>query len=60
MSEKYGADGPIMELIVGDGGVFEVEADGTLVYSKKATGAFPRYGEIPMALDLKRLQDEAE
>jgi selenoprotein W-related protein len=28
-------------LIESSGGVFEVKVEGTLVYSKKATGAFP-------------------
>lgn len=30
-----------VELIPSGGGVFEVVVDGTLVYSKKATGEFP-------------------
>ena len=30
-----------MELIRSSGGVFEVTADGKLVYSKKSTGEFP-------------------
>ena len=30
-----------MELIRSSGGVFEVVAEGALVYSKKATGEFP-------------------
>jgi selT/selW/selH-like putative selenoprotein len=28
------------------GGVFEVEVDGKMVYSKNATGRFPRDGEV--------------
>lgn len=34
------------ELIKGDGGVFEVRADGDLVYSKAATGRFPDHEEV--------------
>jgi len=30
-----------LELVPGSGGVFEVTADDTLVYSKRATGTFP-------------------
>ena len=35
------------ELVEGDKGAFEVELDGKLIYSKFATGEFPRYGEVP-------------
>ncbi|MCH2106030.1 MAG: Rdx family protein [Planctomycetes bacterium] len=35
------------ELIEGSGGVFEVTVDGVLVFSKKETGRFPAYQEIP-------------
>lgn len=34
----------------GSGGVFEVELDGDLVYSKKQTGRFPEPGEVEDAL----------
>lgn len=40
-------------MIVGSGGAFEIEFDGTKIYSKKQTGAFPRYGEIPLTIDMK-------
>lgn len=33
-------------LIKGDRGVFEVTADGRLVYSKMKTGRFPQLGEV--------------
>jgi predicted Rdx family selenoprotein len=33
-------------LIQSSGGVFEIEHNGQLVYSKKATGRFPEDGEI--------------
>jgi len=32
------------------GGVFEVEADGRLVYSKRSSGRFPQAGEVARAL----------
>lgn len=41
------------ELIVGEAGVFEVDFDGERIYSKKETGRFPAYGEIPLAIDMK-------
>lgn len=40
-------------IIQGDNGVFEVVFDGETIYSKKQTGAFPRYGEIPLTIDMK-------
>jgi selenoprotein W-related protein len=33
-------------MIPGSGGVFDVEVDGALVYSKKQTGRFPDPGEV--------------
>ncbi len=36
----------------GDGGVFEVEVNGHLVYSKKQTGRFPQYQEVPNAITM--------
>ena len=33
-------------MIKGRDGVFEVVADGDLIYSKKATGRFPDDGEV--------------
>ena len=33
-------------LIKGSGGVFEVTADSTLIFSKRATGRFPEEEEI--------------
>ena len=38
------------ELIEGDKGIFDVEADGELIYSKYRTGRFPRQGELAKAL----------
>jgi selenoprotein W-related protein len=37
-------------LIPSDGGVFEVVADGKLIFSKKAEGRFPEPSEIHAAL----------
>ena len=34
------------DLIQSSGGVFEVELDNQLIYSKKATGRFPADGEV--------------
>ncbi len=42
------------ELIRSSGGVFEVVADGALVYSKKATGEFPDEEKLVAALSRRR------
>lgn len=39
-----------VELDRGSGGVFDVFADGELVYSKADTGRFPREGEVTKIL----------
>lgn len=38
-------------LVKGKDGVFEVELDGELVFSKKALGRFPEAGEVEGALE---------
>lgn len=38
------------ELIEGRNGVFDVVADGTLVFSKHETGRFPNHDEVVAAL----------
>jgi selT/selW/selH-like putative selenoprotein len=38
------------ELIKGRGGIFDVAADGKLVYSKHETGRFPEESEVVEAL----------
>lgn len=43
-------DSVTCKLIKGDRGVFEVTADGTLVYSKVKTGRFPALGEVADAI----------
>ncbi len=40
------AFGGNVQIIESSGGVFEVERDEELLYSKKATGRFPEEGEI--------------
>ena len=37
-------------LVRGDGGVFDVRADGALVFSKKQAGRFPTEAEVIRAL----------
>ncbi len=39
-----------LTLVPSDGGRFEIEVDGELIYSKLATGAFPSEQEIVDAL----------
>ena len=39
-----------LELVPSGGGVFEVEVDGRLVFSKKKEGRFPEWSEIQPAL----------
>jgi selenoprotein W-related protein len=38
------------ELIKGSGGVFDVTADGVLIYSKHRSGRFPENAEVLQAL----------
>jgi selenoprotein W-related protein len=38
------------ELIQGGGGIFDVAADGALIYSKHRTGRFPENAEVLQAL----------
>ena len=40
-----------MVLIPSDGGRFEVEADGKLIWSKKETKEFPAYEDIVSSLN---------
>ena len=51
--DRYGAENIDSKLIVGESGAFEVVVEGEKIFSKKETGAFPRYGEIPLAIDMK-------
>ena len=47
ISEKIGVKA---ELIKGDNGVFDVQADGNLIYSKHREGRFPDPAKIITAL----------
>lgn len=42
-----------LELVPGEGGVFEVEVDGKLVFSKIKEGRFPEWNEVAPAFGLK-------
>jgi selT/selW/selH-like putative selenoprotein len=42
--------GTAVHLIKGKNGVFEVEVDGKLVFSKRALGRFPNPGEVSNAI----------
>ena len=42
------------ELIPGGGGIFDVVADGELVYSKFKTGSFPDEGQVVALLATRR------
>lgn len=43
-----------MELIGGGGGIFDVEADGDMVFSKFTQGRFPDDGEVQTLLKKKQ------
>jgi selenoprotein W-related protein len=45
---KHGVE---VQLIEGDGGIFDVKADGKLIYSKHETGRFPEHSEVLSQLD---------
>ncbi|MCE2945719.1 MAG: Rdx family protein [Betaproteobacteria bacterium] len=47
MERDFGARATLAK---SSGGVFEVEADGRLVYSKRSSGRFPQAGEVARAL----------
>ena len=49
LKKRY--DAVTIELIEGSGGVFEVQRDGELVFSKRQKGRFPEEAEIFEALD---------
>lgn len=56
MKDRYGEDGVQVELVGGAGGVFDVEIDGSRIYSKHETGHFPRYREIVTKLEELKLK----
>jgi selenoprotein W-related protein len=47
LKQELGIDA---QLIKGRGGIFDVVADGKLVYSKHATGRFPEEDEVVEAI----------
>jgi len=47
LRENFGIEAKQVE---GRGGIFEVAADGKIVFSKKATGRFPNNGEVTTLL----------
>jgi selT/selW/selH-like putative selenoprotein len=50
LQKQYGVDA---ELVASGGGVFEVEVDGDLIFSKKAEDRFPEEDEIFQAIDAR-------
>ena len=47
MSDRFSqVDGAAIELVKSAGGVFEITLDGELLFSKKATGRFPKWKEV--------------
>ena len=51
MKREFGAQ---VELIKGSHGIFDVKANGKLVYSKESTGRFPESGEVTAVLKSKK------
>jgi selenoprotein W-related protein len=47
-----------IKLLPTGGGVFEVELNGELIFSKKELGRFPEQGEIPSKLTEKGVKPE--
>lgn len=43
LREAFGVES---ELIAGKGGIFEVIADGNMVFAKRKLGRFPKEGEV--------------
>jgi len=43
LKREFGAD---IDLIKGDGGIFDVKVDGDMVFSKHSVGRFPNPGEV--------------
>ena len=50
--ERYGTDIKSLLLVPSGGGVYEVEKDGKLIYSKKKTGEFPELKDVTSVLDI--------
>jgi selenoprotein W-related protein len=52
--DEYRRDIESLTLIPGSGGVFEVEVDGDLIYSKKETGRHTSWPEIQGSIEARR------
>ena len=52
---KFGESAVDPEFIVGSKGIFDVEVDGTLLFSKGQAGRFPQYQELPTAITMAGL-----
>ena len=50
VSAELKSKGIKVDLIKGSNGVFDVEIDGKVVYSKHTTGRFPNRGELLMLI----------
>lgn len=51
LKARFGDDKVDAELVAGAGGIFDVEVDGKLLYSKHKTKQFPRYRELVSAIE---------
>jgi selenoprotein W-related protein len=51
--KAYEASITSLALIPSSGGVFEIEVDGDLIFSKKATDRYPTAGEIKQLIKAK-------
>ena len=50
VSDELKSKGIKVDLIKGSNGVFDVDIDGKVVYSKHTTGRFPNQGELLMLI----------
>jgi hypothetical protein len=46
LNARYPEDNLVFDLVVGGRGIFDVTANGTLIYSKHAQDRFPMLGEV--------------
>ena len=54
VSDELKSKGIKVDLIKGSNGVFDVDIDGKVVYSKHTTGRFPNQGELLMLILILR------
>jgi len=57
LKAKFGEASISEELVEGDKGIFDVEVDGNLVFSKGQAGRFPTYQEVPIAITMAGLAE---